>query len=181
VFLKAEFSSDELLPHTANMRVYIALGSNLGSREEYLRSGVRSLRTRHVDVTRTASLYSTSPRDLIDQPWFLNTAIEAHTNLAPEELLSTCLEIERENHRLRDAASSKGPRTLDMDIIFYGSEIIRTPTLTVPHLRFSTRRFVLVPLAEIAPGFIDPGSGKTIMGLLQNCPGDGEVSRTGSL
>ena len=163
------------------MRVYIALGSNLGSREEYLRSGVRSLLTRHVNVTRTASLYSTSPRDLIDQPWFLNTAIEAHTDLAPQELLSACLEIERENHRVRNVASLKGPRTLDVDIIFYGSQIIRTPALTVPHPSFSVRRFVLVPLAEIAPGFVDPGSGKTIMGLLQNCPDNGEVRCTGAL
>jgi 2-amino-4-hydroxy-6-hydroxymethyldihydropteridine diphosphokinase len=163
------------------MRVYIALGSNLGSREEYLRSGVRSLVNRRVDVTRTASLYSTAPRDVLDQPWFLNTAVEADTHLSPDELLSACLEIEKENHRIRSAKAPKGPRTLDIDIIFYGNEIIRSPILTIPHPSFSARRFVLVPLAEIAPGFIDPGSGRTVAELLENCPDHAEVRRAGTL
>jgi 2-amino-4-hydroxy-6-hydroxymethyldihydropteridine diphosphokinase len=163
------------------MRVYIALGSNLGSREEYLRSGVRSLGNRRVDVIRTASLYSTAPRDVLDQPWFLNTAIEADTQLPPAELLSTCLAIEKENDRIRAAESTKGPRTLDMDIIFYGSEIVRSPALTIPHPSFSVRRFVLAPLAEIAPGFIDPGSGKTIAELLEHCPDHAEVRFAGTL
>ena len=163
------------------MRVYIALGSNLGVRKTYLKSGLRGLANRRVDITRTASLYLTAPRDVLDQPWFLNTAIEADTHLSPDELLSTCLEIEKENGRIRDATSRKGPRTLDMDIIFYGSEIIRSPSLTVPHPSFSIRRFVLVPLAEIAPGFIDPGSGKTVAELLENCPDHAEVRRVGSL
>jgi len=163
------------------MRVYIALGSNLGSREDYLRSAVRGLVDRHVDVTRIASLYSTSPREVLDQPWFLNTVIEGDTNLAPDELLSACLEIEKANHRVRDAASIKGPRTLDIDIIFYGNEIIRTPALTVPHPSFSVRRFVLVPLAEITPDFVDPRSGRTITDLLESCPDQGEVLRAGSL
>jgi 2-amino-4-hydroxy-6-hydroxymethyldihydropteridine diphosphokinase len=163
------------------MRVYIALGSNLGSREEYLRSGIRGLVHRRVDVTRTAALYSTAPRDVLDQPWFLNTAIEADTHLSPAELLSTCLEIEKENDRIRGATAVKGPRTLDLDIIFYGSEIVRGPTLTIPHPSFSVRRFVLVPLAEIASGFIDPISGQTIADLLEHCPDHAEVRLAGTL
>jgi dihydroneopterin aldolase / 2-amino-4-hydroxy-6-hydroxymethyldihydropteridine diphosphokinase len=103
------------------MRVYIALGSNLGNREEYLRSGLRGLVDRHVKISRTASLYSTAPRDLIEQPWFLNTAIEADTQLYPEGLLAACLEVEKDNDRIRDSRTSKGPRTLDIDIIFYGN------------------------------------------------------------
>jgi 2-amino-4-hydroxy-6-hydroxymethyldihydropteridine diphosphokinase len=157
------------------MRVYIALGSNLGSREEYLRSGVRGLIKSRVDVTRTAAIYSTEPRDVLDQPWFLNTAIEADTDLGPDELLCACMAIEKENYRTRDVARSKGPRTLDLDIIFYGNQVIRTQALTVPHPRFSTRRFVLVPLAEIASGFIDPGSGRTVAQLLENCTDHAEV------
>src|SRR5438093_131649 len=133
------------------MRVYLALGSNLGSREDHLRSGLRGLVNRRIDIIRTASLYSTEPRDVLDQPWFLNTALEAETFFAPEELLSVCLEIEKENQRSRDSDRPKGPRTLDIDIIFYGAEIIRRPGLTIPHPSFSARRFVLVPLAEIAP------------------------------
>ena len=163
------------------MRVYIALGSNLGNREEYLRAGVRGLAERDVDIRRTASLYSTAPRDILDQPWFLNTAIEADTAISPQELLATCLEIEQQNKRVRDGEIQKGPRTLDIDIIFYGTEIIRSSGLTIPHPRFAVRRFVLVPLAEIAPDFIDPVSGKTIAELLSHCPDDGEVLLAGAL
>ena len=162
------------------MRVYIALGSNLGNREEYLRAAVRGLSERQVDITGTASVYSTAPRDVLDQPRFLNTAIEADTTLSPQELLAACLDIEKKNNRVRDAATDKGPRTLDIDIIFYGIEIIRTPSLTIPHPRFAVRRFVLAPLAEIAPNFVDPVSGRTIRELLTQCPDEGEVLLTGS-
>jgi 2-amino-4-hydroxy-6-hydroxymethyldihydropteridine diphosphokinase len=163
------------------MRVYIALGSNLGNREEYLRAAVRGLSERQVDITVTASVYSTAPRDVLDQPRFLNTAIEADTTLSPQELLAACLDIEKNNNRIRDAAIMKGPRTLDIDIIFYGTEIIRTPDLTIPHPRFALRRFVLAPLAEIAPNFVDPVSGKTIAELLAHCPDEGDVLRAGAL
>jgi len=161
------------------MRVYIALGSNLGNREEYLRAAVRGLSERQVDITGTASVYSTAPRDVLDQPRFLNTAIEADTTLSPQELLAACLDIEKNNNRVRSI--NKGPRTLDIDIIFYGTEIIRTPDLTIPHPRFALRRFVLAPLAEIAPNFVDPVSGKTIAELLAHCPDEGEVLLAGAL
>jgi 2-amino-4-hydroxy-6-hydroxymethyldihydropteridine diphosphokinase len=163
------------------MRVYIALGSNLGSREEYLRSGIRGLISHDVVITRSASLYSTEPRDVLDQPWFLNTAIEGDTQLRPEQLLAACLNVEKDNERIRDAATSKGPRTLDIDIIFYGTEIVRSSNLTIPHPRFATRRFVLVPLVEIAPGFIDPVTGKTIAELLKHCTDDAAVRLAGTL
>ncbi len=163
------------------MRVYLVLGSNLGVREDYLRSGIRGLLNRGIHLIQTASLYSTEPRDVHDQPWFLNTALEADTLLKPDELLAACLDTENENHRIRDAFKPKGPRTLDIDIIFYGDRIIRNSSLTLPHPRFSTRRFVLVPLAEIAPEFVDPVSGKTVAELLQDCPDQGKVQRDGFL
>lgn len=120
-----------------------------------------------LDIIRCASVYSTEPREVVDQPWFLNTVLEASTDLQAEELLRACLQVEIENHRTRDR--SKGPRTLDIDILFYGNEVIHTPGLTIPHPRFSERRFVLAPLAEIAPSFQDPLSGKTIRDLLEKC------------
>jgi len=124
---------------------------------------------------RSASIYSTEPLEVRDQPWFLNTVVEASTPLGPEALLQTCLEVEQENRRKRDL--SKGPRTLDIDIIFYGDEIIRLPDLSIPHPQFSHRRFVLEPLAEIASEFVDPMSGKTVRQLLAATSDSAEVRR----
>jgi 2-amino-4-hydroxy-6-hydroxymethyldihydropteridine diphosphokinase len=155
--------------------VYLALGSNLGDREERLRSGIRGLGARGLDIIRCASFYSTEPREVFAQPWFLNTVLEARTALTPDELLQTCLEVEKENLRTRDI--NKGPRTLDIDIVFYGNEIIRKPGLSIPHPAFSSRRFVLAPLAEIAPGFVDPFSGKAVRQLLEACADMATVTR----
>src|SRR5690242_10097990 len=101
--------------------VYLALGSNLGDREAYLRSGMDALGAHGVDIIRCASMYSSEPREVLDQPWFLNTALEANTDLDPDRLLRVCLDVEKENHRIRGV--EKGPRTLDIDIIFYGNQI----------------------------------------------------------
>jgi 2-amino-4-hydroxy-6-hydroxymethyldihydropteridine diphosphokinase len=158
--------------------VYLALGSNLGDREQHLRSGISGLAARGIEIVQSAAIYSTEPRDVLDQPWFLNTALKVRTNLPPDRLLQTCLDVEHENGRVRD--SSKGPRTLDIDIIFYGSDIVSEPGLTIPHASFSTRRFVLEPLAEIAPDFIDPRSGKTVQQLLDACTDVSRVIQQGS-
>ena len=155
--------------------VYLALGSNLGDREEYLLAGRRGLQAHGVDVIRCASIYSTEPREILEQPWFLNTALAANTDLGPGELLRACLEIEKQNQRIRQ--TPKGPRTLDIDIIFYGNMILRSASLTIPHPGFSTRRFVLVPLEEIAPDFRDPVTGRTIRELLAACDDQSRVLR----
>ena len=156
-------------------RVYLALGSNIGDREQYLRAGLQGLGAHGIDIVRCASVYSTEPREVLDQPWFLNTVLECNTDLDPEALLRVCLHVEAENHRLRD--TRKGPRTLDIDIIFYGSEVIRKQGLTIPHPSFSDRRFVLAPLAEIAPGVLDPLSGKSMRDLLEACADTATVTR----
>jgi 2-amino-4-hydroxy-6-hydroxymethyldihydropteridine diphosphokinase len=157
------------------MRAYLGLGSNLENREDYLRSAVRQLSTRPVDILQCSSVYSTEPRDLLDQPWFLNAVLYARTDLSARSLLAACLEVEREN--LRERGVPKGPRTLDIDILFYGTEIIREPDLTIPHARFSERRFVLAPMVEIAPAFVDPVTGKTMRELLDVCPDTATVVR----
>ena len=157
------------------MRVYLALGSNLGDREQYLRAGMRGLAANAVDIKRSASIYSTEPREVLDQPWFLNTVVEADTELAPAQLLRVCLEVERENQRTRDVL--KGPRTLDIDIVFYEDRIIRTPELTIPHPGLSSRLFVLAPLAEIAPHFIDPITRKTVHQLLVECEDGAQIRK----
>ena len=155
--------------------VFLSLGSNLGDREQYLKRGMESLVQHHVDVVTIAGIYETEPREVTHQPWFLNTAVQANTNLTPHELLEVCLTIEQENQRVR--VSAKSARTLDIDIIFYGDRILHQPGLTIPHPRFRERKFVLIPLAEIAPNLIDPITGKTVGDLLQQCTDTSEVRR----
>ena len=152
---------------------YLSIGSNLGDREFYLRQAVADLSRRGVEVVRRAGFYETQPRDAVDQPWFLNTAIEGKTDLTPQALLETCLEVERCNHRIRE--TPKGPRTLDIDILFYEDRIVDQPGLSIPHPRIIERRFVLVPLNEIAPNWKDPLSGKTVRRLLEECGDQSEV------
>src|SRR4051812_25681192 len=96
---------------------FLALGSNLGDREHYLRRALESLHGRGVEIVECASIYETEPKDVTDQPWFLNTVARGITNLAPRRLLELCLSIERENQRIR--TEPKAARTLDIDIIFY--------------------------------------------------------------
>jgi 2-amino-4-hydroxy-6-hydroxymethyldihydropteridine diphosphokinase len=155
------------------MRIVLGLGSNMGDREAHLREALASLHQRQVAVQRSASLYLTEPRDYMDQPWFMNTVVEVDTILDPLDLLECCLAVEHEAGRIRD--EFRGPRPIDIDILFYGDRQIRTTQLIVPHPRYADRRFVLVPLAELLPDFRDPTSRATIQELLERCPDSGEV------
>jgi 2-amino-4-hydroxy-6-hydroxymethyldihydropteridine diphosphokinase len=145
----------------------------MGDRVGHLREAFASLQQRQVTVRRSASLYLTEPRDYTAQPWFINTVAEVETHLDPLELLDCCLLIERDAGRIRD--QSRGPRPIDLDILFYGDRKIETSRLIVPHPRYAERRFVLAPLAEIAPDFRDPISSITMQQLLERCPDSGEV------
>ena len=155
------------------MRIILGLGSNMGDREGHLRQAFASLQQHRIAVLRSASLYLTEPRDFTDQPWFINTVAEVDTKQDARQLLDCCLQIEREAGRIRN--QSRGPRPIDLDILFYGDQTIQTPNLIVPHPRYAERRFVLAPLAEIAPEFRDPIRGLTMQQLLERCPDSGEV------
>jgi 2-amino-4-hydroxy-6-hydroxymethyldihydropteridine diphosphokinase len=145
-------------------RVYLSLGSNLGTREANLRAALDQLAQAGLHVLRQSSLYETEPQDVPDQPWFLNLVVEAATGLAPETLLGRLQQIEARlgRHRLEP----KGPRTIDLDILLYDDLTLSTPALNIPHPRFAERKFVLEPLAEIAPGLRHPATGQTVEELL---------------
>lgn len=133
--------------------VAIALGSNVGDRESHLAYGVERLRNILTNV-RVSSWHDTAPVGVVPQPNFLNGAIVGETMLTPREVLDTLLAIERERGRGRPYEGA--PRTLDLDLILYGEEVIDEPGLRVPHPRFRERLFVLEPLAEIASEWVDP-------------------------
>jgi 2-amino-4-hydroxy-6-hydroxymethyldihydropteridine diphosphokinase len=143
---------------------FLALGSNVGDREANLRTAVTLLQGDEIRVRRGSSLYETAPQELLDQPSFLNAVVNVETSLFPLQLLARVREIERKMGRRR--VTPKGPRNIDIDILFYGRNVIATAELEVPHPRIAQRRFVLEPLAEIAPEFRHPLTGKTASEML---------------
>ena len=145
-------------------KVYLSLGSNLGDRETNLRRALELLASPEVNVTRVSSTYETEPRDLRNQPWFLNIVAEIETTLFPLQLLGRIQKIEKELGRQR--VVDKGPRTLDIDIVLFGNSVIEMPRLQVPHPRMQDRRFVLEPLAELAPELSHPLTRRSIREML---------------
>jgi 2-amino-4-hydroxy-6-hydroxymethyldihydropteridine diphosphokinase len=142
------------------VRAFVGLGSNLGDREGTLRAAVGRLRSLQATrVLRVSTLRNTEPVGYVDQPRFLNGVVELETGLPAHELLDAMLELERGFGRDRSASPPRGPRTLDLDLLLYGSEEIAAPGLEVPHPRLHERRFVLEPLAELDPALEVPGKG----------------------
>ena len=151
---------------------HLSLGSNVGDREQQLRDAIARLENVG-RVVAVSSFYETEPVEFTDQAWFLNWAVTLETTATAEELMSALLEIERQMGRQR--VQKKGPRTIDLDILLFrdpltDDAVIDSPALTIPHPAMHRRRFVLQPLAEIAPEARHPVLKKTIRELLEDLP-----------
>ena len=159
-------------------RVYLSLGSNVGDRAANLRTAITRLSS-WGDVMAVSSFYETEPVEFAAQPWFLNCAVELDTEKMPKQLLAGILDIEREMGRRR--VQKKGPRTLDIDILLFGNSILQTKGLTIPHPAMHERRFVLEPLAEIAPEARHPVIKRTVRELRDALPPGQAVRRASDL
>ena len=160
-------------------KVYVSLGSNLGDRAKNMQQAITALRQEGIAVTKISSVYETEPVDYLDQPWFLNMAVEGETELAPAALLETLrrIEIKMGSKKLM----AKGPRLIDIDILLYANEVIDTPELQIPHPRMRLRRFVLEPLAEIAPHVHHPILGLSAAEMLASTPDKSAVRTVSGL
>ena len=142
-------------------RAYVGLGSNLGDRERTIRRALDELAAQPgVRVVTVSTLIDTEPVGPVEQPRFLNGVAELETTLAARDLLNLLLDVERRFGRRREGVPPQGPRTLDLDLLVYGEAEVAEPGLDLPHPRLHERRFVLEPLAEVAPGLEVPGKGR---------------------
>ena len=157
--------------------VFIGLGSNQGDREGYLSRAIEALRVSGLEPRLRSSIYRTDPLEVIDQEEFLNQVVGCPTALPPEKILEICLTVEKSLGRSRTL--DKGPRTIDLDLLLCGDDIREDGTLRVPHPRMHLRRFVLVPLVEIAPGARHPILKKSAAELLESCPDRSRAERLG--
>jgi 2-amino-4-hydroxy-6-hydroxymethyldihydropteridine diphosphokinase len=155
--------------------VYLSLGSNLKDRAKNLHDAIAALPQASIRVLKISSLYETEPVDYLDQPWFLNCVVQAETELNPLSLLRALRNIETRMGSKK--LIPKGPRLIDIDILLYGDETLNTPELQIPHPRMLLRRFVLVPLAEIAPTLRHPSWHSTLQVLLAHTADKSTVRR----
>lgn len=157
-------------------RAVVALGSNIGDREYFLEAAMNLLaQSGEIEIEVRSSIYETAPLHVpIEQGDYLNQVITVRTGLPAAELLARCQAVERELGRPADHERGM-PRVIDLDLIVYGSEVREGAQLTLPHPRYSQRKFVLVPMAEVMPTFRDPITGETIAEILASCPDTSEL------
>ncbi len=161
-----------------SIRTYLGVGGNIGDVQSAITQVFHAIQsdpgTRNVIAS---PVYKTSPWGMTDQPDFLNLVISFDWTKDIQELLSWINTLEAEAGRSRDPSCKWGPRTIDIDILLFGEEIINTASVTIPHARMHKRNFVLVPLSDLAPDLIPPGWSVTILKALEQCEDDGEVER----
>jgi 2-amino-4-hydroxy-6-hydroxymethyldihydropteridine diphosphokinase len=157
------------------INAYIGVGSNLGDRAGNLLMGIRGMLAAGLEVSRLSQIYETEPVETFTQPNYLNMVAElrGENRARPEEVMERLLQVEQALGRTRDMA--KGPRIIDLDLLLYGNETCDTRLLTLPHPRLHHRRFVLVPLAELAPQLVHPTLNKTVTQLLEALADDSEA------
>jgi 2-amino-4-hydroxy-6-hydroxymethyldihydropteridine diphosphokinase len=159
----------------ATGQVFLLLGSNLGDRPQVLAAAREAIGEKAGSIVTQSAIYETAPWGITDQPAFLNQVIEISTSLLPEDLLRIILNIEHDLGRVR--YERWGARVIDIDILYFGQTVMDSARLTLPHPRIQDRRFVLAPLAEIAPRFLHPLLQKTSSKLLEECPDTSAVSK----
>jgi 2-amino-4-hydroxy-6-hydroxymethyldihydropteridine diphosphokinase len=160
-------------------RSYLSVGSNLEPRKQNILEALDLFENDENKLVAVSSLFETEPEDFADQPDFYNIAVAVDTCLDPRRLLHRCIGVENRMGRVR--AGRAGPRNIDIDILFFDSLVVETPTLTIPHPRMHRRRFVLVPMAEISPDGRHPLLNQSISSLLARCPARRSVRRVGEV
>ncbi|MGA8185190.1 MAG: 2-amino-4-hydroxy-6-hydroxymethyldihydropteridine diphosphokinase [Terriglobia bacterium] len=156
-------------------RVFLSLGSNLGNRSGNIQEALDALTAAGLEVRRVSSFYRTEPVEFRQQPWFINCVAEVLTELLPLQLLKA---VQRVEHSLgRRRVVNKGPRTIDIDILLYENVVVRSAALNIPHESMAQRRFVLIPLGEVAPGLRHPVTERTVTEMLSDTADASQVVR----
>ena len=155
------------------IKIYLSLGSNLGDRLSYIKEACKNIESKVGKISSRSGLYETLAVGVTDQPNFINQVIEVESSLDPDSLLHILQQIE--NNLGRKRIEHWGPRTIDIDILFYGEEIIRSKSLEIPHPEAINRLFVLLPMNDIAPNYLHPSENQSIVNLVQKIPNKGQV------
>lgn len=160
-------------------KVYLLIGGNVGDRQGNLEQARREIALNIGEISRTSSVYETAPWGNQAQDSFLNQVLEVLSPLDPDAILATTLAIEQRMGRIREGLNQ--PRTIDIDILYFNNEIIRKDGLTIPHPRIAERKFVLIPMNELNPDWVDPTHQQSIIQLLDACCDELEVNKLDSM